>query len=507
MKKSVACLLPYLESEKDSCAVHSAGKVLMATVKGDVHDIGKNIVGVVLQCNGYEVIDLGVMVPADRILETARSENCDIVGLSGLITPSLDEMVNVAREMERQGFKIPLLIGGATTSRVHTAVKIAPGYSGSVVYVTDASRAVGVTGHLLGDETRESYAVEVSEEYADLRRQREQGKTVRAYSPLAQARANRLRTDWGAYTPPTPGFLGVRVFDDYPLEDLTERIDWTPFFMAWELAGKYPRILEDPMVGGEARRLFDDAQAMLRRIVAEKWLTARAVIGFFPANSIGVDDIEVYDVEQNGEVRAVLHHLRQQMQRRTDKPNYSLADFVAPADSGVKDHIGAFAVTAGIGIDEHVRRFEADHDDYQAILLKALADRLAEALAERMHERVRTEFWGYVPEEQLGIEELIAERYRGIRPAPGYPACPDHTEKATLWGLLGPDEAIGLEITEHFAMLPTAAVSGWYFSHPESRYFGTGKIQKDQVTDYAHRKGMTVEEAERWLAPVLAYDT
>ncbi|MEA3413007.1 MAG: methionine synthase [Pseudomonadota bacterium] len=506
MKKSVANLLPYLDDEKDSCATHSAGKILMATVKGDVHDIGKNIVGVVLQCNGYEVLDLGVMVPADKILEAARRENCDIIGLSGLITPSLDEMVNVAKEMERQGFEIPLLIGGATTSRIHTAVKIAPGYSTPVVYVADASRAVGVAAHLLGSDSKERYAAEVREEYAGLRRQREQGETIRTFSTLEQARANKLRTDWGRYAPPSPGFLGVRVFDDYPLDELVERIDWTPFFTAWELAGKYPRILEDAVVGEEAKQLFEDARAMLRRIVDERWLTARAIVGFFPANSVEDDDIEVYDVDDGRKVRAVLHHIRQQMQRRTDKPNYSLADFVAPADSAVKDYIGAFAVTAGIGIDEHVRRFEADHDDYQAIMLKALADRLAEALAERMHERVRSEFWGYAPGEQLENSELISEKYRGIRPAPGYPACPDHTEKGALWDLLRPDEAIGLEITEHFAMLPTAAVSGWYFSHPDSRYFGTGKIQKDQVVDYASRKGMTVEETERWLAPVLAYE-
>ncbi len=504
MKRAVAWLEPHLLADRQSGALQAAGKVLMATVKGDVHDIGKNIVGVVLQCNGYEVTDLGVMVPADTILSRAREEGVDVIGLSGLITPSLDEMVHVASEMERLGFRIPLLIGGATTSKAHTAIKIAPAYSHPVVYVPDASRAVGVVGALLGEE-REDYARRIREEYARVREQRERGDAKRRYAPLARARANKLRTDWTAYTPPQPRLKGIRVFDDYPLEELLGRIDWTPFFMAWELAGKYPKILDDAVVGAEARKLFSDAEGMLHEIIEQRWLTARAVIGFFPANTVGDDDIELYTGEDRGEVLATLHHLRQQIERRTDQPNYCLADYVAPRETGVADWIGAFAVTAGIGIEAHLARFEAEHDDYRSILLKALADRLAEALAERMHERVRKEFWGYAPDEDLSNEELIKERYRGIRPAPGYPACPDHTEKATLWRLLEPDRRIGLTLTEHYAMTPTAAVSGWYFAHPRARYFGVGKILKDQVEDYARRKDMPVAEVERWLAPVLAY--
>jgi 5-methyltetrahydrofolate--homocysteine methyltransferase len=506
MKKAVAYLLPFLEAGLAACEISSNGRILMATVKGDVHDIGKNIVGVVLQCNGYEVIDLGVMVPAERILDTAEARSCDLIGLSGLITPSLDEMVHVAREMERRGLKTPLLIGGATTSKLHTALKIAPGYAQPVVYVPDASRAVGVAGRLLSEEHKGAYGEQLSQEYRQLREQRARAGSVRKYVPLDQARANKLATDWGDYAPPRPGFVGARVFDDYPLEDLARYIDWTPFFMAWELAGKYPRILDDRVVGEEARRLHADALAMLQRMVDERWLTARAVIGFFPANTVGDDDIELYTDEGRGQVLATLHHLRQQTAPRRERPNYCLADFTAPRDTGVADYMGVFAVTTGLGIEDWVRRFEAEHDDYNAILLKALADRLAEALAERLHQRVRRDLWGYAPDEALVNEDLIRERYRGIRPAPGYPACPDHTEKATLWRLLDPDGAIGLHLTESYAMYPTAAVSGWYFSHPKARYFGIGKILRDQARDYARRKGMEVAEVERWLASILAYE-
>ncbi len=508
MKKAVAHLLPYMDAEKEAAGdLSSNGKILMATVKGDVHDIGKNIVGVVLQCNGYEVVDLGVMVPTEKILQTARDEGCDIIGLSGLITPSLDEMVHVAKEMQRQNFDIPLLIGGATTSKVHTAVKIEPGYEHPVVYVPDASRAVGVASNLLSREHKAAYIDDIRSEYVTVRERRRNQSEVRSYTKLDTARANKAKIDWPHYTPPQPQFLGTRVLDDYPLGELVDRIDWTPFFMAWELAGKYPRILDDDVVGEQARNLFDDAQAMLKKIVDEKWLTARAVFGFFPANNVGDDDIELYTDDSRNELRTTLHHIRQQMERKTAQPNFCLSDFIAPKASGVSDYLGAFAVTAGIGVDERVAHFEAEHDDYNAIMLKVLADRLAEAFAERLHERVRKEFWGYAANEDLSNEELIKEKYQGIRPAPGYPACPDHSEKALLWELIKPDETIGLNITESFAMTPTAAVSGWYFSHPDARYFGTGKIQKDQAEDYARRKGMDLATAERWLAPVLAYDT
>jgi 5-methyltetrahydrofolate--homocysteine methyltransferase len=505
MKKAVAYLLPYMEAEKDA-KPRAKGKLVMATVKGDVHDIGKNIVGVVLQCNGYEVIDLGVMVSADKILDTAKKEGCNIIGLSGLITPSLDEMVHVAKEMKRQKFELPLLIGGATTSRLHTAVKIEPNYEQPVIHVADASRAVGVVGKLMSAANREQYAAGIREEYAKIREQRAGQKTGRNNVSLEKARANKFQTQWSDREPVKPKFFGTKIFNDYPLEELVKRIDWTPFFSAWEMAGRYPKILDDETVGAEARRLFDDAQTMLRKVLEEKWLTARAVIGFYAANTVGDDDIELYTDDDRGEVLATLHNIRQQMEKTSGKPNLSLADYIAPKDTGVKDYLGAFAVTAGHGIDEHCRRFEQDHDDYSSILLKAVADRLAEAMAERMHERVRTEFWGYVSDEDFSNEELIKERYQGIRPAPGYPACPEHTEKATLWNLLEPEKNIGLTLTESFAMVPTAAVSGWYFSHPEARYFGTGKIQKDQAEDYARRKGMKLEEAERWLAPILAYD-
>jgi len=504
MKKAVAYLMPHLEAEK-SGEMQSNGKILMATVKGDVHDIGKNIVGVVLQCNNYEVIDLGVMVPAETILDEAKKHHVDIIGLSGLITPSLDEMVHMASEMERLEMNIPLLIGGATTSRIHTAVKIDPKYSHAAVYVPDASRAVGVAGELLSEERSKVYMQGIKDEYQQMRDERGKRTANRKSFTLQQARDNAYKGDWDNYTPPKPSFLGVKVFEDFSLEELTHYIDWTPFFHAWELAGKYPKILDDDIIGEEATRLFEDAQAMLKQIVDEKWLQARAVIGFFPANSIG-DDIEIYEDDDRSEVKTVLHHLRQQMAKPSDRPNSCISDFVAPKGKA-DDYVGAFAVTAGIGIDEHVQRFEAQHDDYNSILLKAIADRLAEAFAECMHAHVRKEYWGYAADENLDNEALIAERYQGIRPAPGYPACPDHTEKATLWSLIEPERNAGISITESFAMLPTAAVSGFYFSHPDAKYFGTGKIQKDQVEDYARRKSQDIAVTERWLAPVLDYDT
>ena len=506
MKKAVAYLMPYLEAEKDAATSSSNGKILMATVKGDVHDIGKNIVGVVLQCNNYEVIDLGVMVPAETILHEAQKHQVDIIGLSGLITPSLDEMVHMAAEMERLGLDVPLLIGGATTSRIHTAVKIDPRYSNAVVYVPDASRAVGVAGELLSKERGANYVKSIKQEYAQMREQREQRDTTRKTVSLEQARNNCYQDDWEHYSPPVPSFLGLKTFDDYDLQELTAYIDWTPFFHTWELAGKYPKILDDEVVGEQARHLFADAQAMLQKIVDEKWLTARAVIGFFPANSFD-DDILVFSDESRDEVVTVLHHLRQQLAKPPERPNWCLSDFIAPAETEVRDYIGAFAVTTGIGIEQHIKQFEAVHDDYSSIMLKALADRLAEAFAERMHQRVRKEFWGYAPDEELNNDQLIAEEYRGIRPAPGYPACPDHTEKQTLWELIAPDTNAGIEITESYAMHPASSVSGWYFSHPEARYFGTGKIQRDQVEDYAERKRLELREVERWLAPVLGYDT
>jgi 5-methyltetrahydrofolate--homocysteine methyltransferase len=506
MKKAVAYLLPFMDANKDGKAKNN-GTILMATVKGDVHDIGKNIVGVVLQCNSYEVIDLGVMVPAETILKTAREKNVDIIGLSGLITPSLDEMVHIGKEMQRQGFDLPLLIGGATTSQIHTSVKIDPQYQGAVVYVADASRAVGVASSLLSNDRRKAYIAETKEKYRQLREQRDGQQKDRKLASLEEARSNKFRTDWKSYRPVKPAFLGIRVFDDYPLSELITRIDWSPFFKAWELAGKFPAILDDELVGTEARRLFDDARVMLEKIVNEHWLQARAVIGFFPANTVNDDDVELYSDESRRERQTVFHFLRQQMSRRNQAPNHCLADFIAPKDSAIEDYLGAFAVTAGIGIEARVAAFEAEHDDYSSILLKALADRLAEALAERMHERVRKEFWGYASAENLSNEEMIKEEYRGIRPAPGYPACPDHTEKGTLWELIDPATNAGMTLTESYAMLPTASVSGLYFSHPEARYFGIGKLGRDQISDYANRKDMAVEEVERWLAPVLGYNT
>ena len=505
MKRAVAHLVPYLEAEKEATGASRAkGRILMATVKGDVHDIGKSIVGVVLQCNNYEVIDLGVMVPGQKILDAAREQRCDAVGLSGLITPSLEEMRHVAREMERQGFEIPLLIGGATTSKVHTAVKIAPGYAHPVIHVADASRAVGVVSRLLSDELKPAYVAEIAAEYAEVRA-RHAGKAARGtLVPLARARANALALDFTAPPPPAPARPGLHVFDDYPLERLVGRIDWGPFFSAWEIKGIYPALLDDPGVGEEARRLYRDAREMLERIVSERLLTARGVLGLFPANRVG-DDIAVYTNDDRRAVRATIHCLRQQMEKPPGRPNQCLADLIAPAASGIADSIGAFAVTAGIGADELAASFAADQDDYSAILVKALADRLAEAFAEHLHERVRKEFWGYAPDEALENADLIRERYQGIRPAPGYPACPDHTEKGILFDLLDAPGNAGMTLTESFAMRPAAAVSGYYFSHPGSAYFGLGRIARDQVEEYARRKGMSVAETERWLAPNLGY--
>ena len=507
MKKAVAYLMPFIEAAKEEGDTSkNNGKILMATVKGDVHDIGKNIVGVVLQCNNFEVIDLGVMVPAQKILDTAREEKVDIIGLSGLITPSLDEMVHVAKEMERLGMETPLMIGGATTSLIHTAVKIEPNYHGCSIYVKDASRAVGVAQRLVTKDTRDAFIADLKKDYEEKRSRHKGRKSSRRQLSIAEARANKTKIDWAAYQPTKPAKLGLEVFDDYPLAELVDRIDWTPFFQSWELAGKFPRILTDEVVGEHATHLFEDAKKMLQQIVDEKWLTAKAVIGLFAANSINDDDIEVYRDDNRDEVLMTLHSLRQQTERPPGRPNAALADFIAPKETGVNDYIGAFAVTAGIGIDEHVARFEEDHDDYHSIMLKVLADRLAEAFAERMHERVRKEFWGYAKQEQLDNEALIDEKYQGIRPAPGYPACPDHTEKGLLWDLIDPVTHAGMTITESYAMLPTAAVSGFYFAHPESRYFGLGKIDQDQVEDYAQRKGWDKQTAERWLGPALSYD-
>jgi 5-methyltetrahydrofolate--homocysteine methyltransferase len=478
----------------------------MATVKGDVHDIGKNIVGVVLQCNNFEVIDLGVMVSCEKILAAARRENAQFIGLSGLITPSLDEMVHVASEMQRLDFDLPLLIGGATTSPAHTAVKIEPKYDGPVIYVKDASRSVGVAQALTEPDTRADLVRKTREDNAK-RRERHAGKSRLAPQiSLREARANRHKPEWKNYSPPVPTFTGTRVFDDIDLAILKDYIDWMPFFNAWEFHGKYPAILSDRIVGDAARKLFSDASIMLDRIVTDKWLQARAVLGFFPANSIDQDDVRVFTTDKRSDELMRLCHLRQQRNKPAGQPQNCLADFLAPVESNVADYIGGFAVTAGIGIDEHVRRFEADHDDYSSILLKALADRLAEALAEYMHEQVRKDFWAYAAKESLSNDDLIAEKYRGIRPAPGYPACPDHTEKAKLWKLLDVDAAIDLRLTESFAMFPTAAVSGFYFSHPDARYFSVGQLSRDQVESYAGRKGMTVAEVERWLSPNLGYD-
>jgi 5-methyltetrahydrofolate--homocysteine methyltransferase len=511
MKQAVAYLQPYLEAEKKASgleAMPAAGKVLMATVKGDVHDIGKNIVGVVLQCNNYEVIDLGVMVPAAKILETARAEKVDMIGLSGLITPSLDEMCYVAAEMERQGMDLPLLIGGATTSKVHTAVKISPNYKrGQAVYVTDASRAVGVVSNLLSDSERGGFIAATQEDYDKVRAAHLAGEMRKKRITIEDARANRQKVDWQNYQPSRPNLHGTLSFSGYDIGKLAGYIDWSPFFSTWELSGRYPAILEDKKVGAEARKLFDDAQAMLQRIIDAKWLTANAVIGLWPANAVG-DDVAVYGDEGRTQEVARFHTLRQQIarERGRDRAHVALADFVAPAGLGCADYIGGFAVTAGLGEEAAEEAHIAVTDDYGRIMLKALADRLAEAFAEHMHERVRKEFWGYAADESLSHEALISEDYRGIRPAPGYPAQPDHTEKETLFALLGATERTGIELTESFAMWPGASVSGLYFAHPESYYFGVGRIERDQVEDYARRKGWSIETAERWLAPVLNYD-
>jgi 5-methyltetrahydrofolate--homocysteine methyltransferase len=501
MKQAVAYLEPYIEASKE--AGRSNGKIVLATVKGDVHDIGKNIVGVVLQCNNYEIIDLGVMVPSDKILKTAIAENADIIGLSGLITPSLDEMVNVAKEMERQGFTIPLLIGGATTSKAHTAVKIEQNYSGPTVYVQNASRTVGVVSSLLSESLKEEFVARTRKEYDTVRIQHARKKPRTPPVSLQTARDNDYAIDWESYTPPVAHRLGVSAVEA-SIDTLRNYIDWTPFFMTWSLAGKYPRILEDEVVGEEAKRLFADANAMLDRLSETGTLNPRGVVGIFPANRVG-DDIEVYRDENRDQVIGVSHHLRQQTEK-TDFANYCLADFVAPKSSGKADYLGAFAVTGGLEEDALAEAYEQQHDDYNKIMVKALADRLAEAFAEYLHERVRKVIWGFAAHENLSNEELIRENYQGIRPAPGYPACPEHTEKAQIWQLLDVETHTGMKLTESFAMWPGAAVSGWYFSHPDSKYFAVAQIQRDQVEDYAARKGMSVSEVERWLAPNLGYD-
>ncbi|MEO1625316.1 MAG: vitamin B12 dependent-methionine synthase activation domain-containing protein, partial [Bacteroidota bacterium] len=509
MKRAVAYLTPYIEAEKSKGGRTSKGKILMATVKGDVHDIGKNIVGVVLGCNNFEIIDLGVMVACDKILKAAREHEVDIIGLSGLITPSLDEMVFVAKEMERLGFTIPLMIGGATTSKTHTAVKVEPQYSGTTIHVLDASRSVSVASSLLSNDenTRSNFIINVKQEYERVRKLRGNRKSNKKYLTLKKARQSQLQLDWEGYQPPKPSFTGIKVFDELDIEVLTAYIDWTPFFQSWQLRGeKFPLILKDEIVGEEAQKLYNDARSLLRRIIDEKWLQAKAVVGFFPANKVNDDDLALYVDEEREEVQMVLCHLRQQRQKAPGQFNYCLSDYVAPRESGLADYVGAFAVTSGIGIEEHVKRYEEDHDDYNAILLKALADRLAEASAEYMHECVRKELWGYQPEESLNNDALIAEKYQGIRPAPGYAACPEHTEKRKLFELLDVEAKIGMQLTESCAMYPAASVSGWYFAHPASRYFGLGQISKDQVEDYAQRKEMGLEEAERWLAPSLNYD-
>jgi 5-methyltetrahydrofolate--homocysteine methyltransferase len=511
MKQAVAHLIPFIEAEKaarpgaanEGPAVGGAGRVVMATVKGDVHDIGKNIVGVVLACNDYEVIDLGVMVPWTRILEVAREQQADLVGLSGLITPSLEEMRTVAREMEREGFSVPLLIGGATTSRAHTAVRIEPAYSGPVVHVVDASRAVGVARALLDPAQKGGFVERTRDEYAAVRAAHEGRDRGEQRLTLAEARDRRLRIDWAAVTPPVPTFLGPRAFADFPLDELVERIDWGPFFSTWELSGRYPEILSDPVAGAAATTLFRDAQRMLERIVAGRLLRASGVVGFWPAASTDTDDIELWADSARTRPLATIHTLRQQFAKTGGRPDLALSDYVAPMGSGVADHLGMFAVSAGFGVEELRAAAVAEHDDYASIMAAALADRLAEAFAERMHELVRRELWGYAADEALDNDALIAERYQGIRPAPGYPACPDHTEKRTIFDLLEAEARAGITLTESMAMLPGASVSGFYFWHPEARYFGLGRIDRDQLEDYAARKGWSIDEAERWLAPNL----
>lgn len=506
MKQAVAHLVPFIEEEKGDGAPAAKGKIVMATVKGDVHDIGKNIVGVVLQCNNFEVMDLGVMVPAEKIIETAKEINADMIGLSGLITPSLDEMVNVASELERLRLDFPLLIGGATTSKIHTAIKIEPTFSGPTIHVTDASRAVGIAGRLISDEHRTELEAATRSEYQKIRNARERGPSKPRGVPLDVARANKFISDFSTAAIECPRFLGTKSFTNYPLDRLVSRIDWTPFFHTWELRGTYPQIFDDASVGEVAKSLFANAQRMLQQIVDEEWLQAMAVIGFWPANAIENEDIELYADEERKQPRARLYMLRQQNKKSKGRAHFSLSDFIAPRDSGIADYIGGFAVTTGIGIEKQVRAFEQDNDDYSAIMLKALADRLAEAFAEHMHERVRKEFWGYAKDEAFDNEALINEEYRGIRPAPGYPACPDHTEKATLFELLEATRTTGIELTDSFAMMPAASVSGFYFAHAEAQYFGIGKIGADQVKDYARRKDMQMTEAEKWLSPVLNYE-
>jgi len=508
MKKAVAHLVPYIEREQleSGEALKAAGKLVLATVKGDVHDIGKNIVGVVLGCNNYEIIDLGVMVPAAKILETAREVGADIIGLSGLITPSLDEMVHVAREMERQGFDVPLLIGSATTSRAHTAVKVEREYSGPTIHVTDASRSVGIVAQLMNLEERGALVDRVRAEYAKIRDSRSERESRTRFLTIEEARRRKVEIDWTRYTTTKPRVEGIKVLSGYSLKELRDYIDWSPFFKTWELRGNYPAIFEDPVVGTEAQKLFDDAQHLLNEIESEKLLTANAVVGLFPANAVNDDDIVVYSDREGTAVRAVIHNLRQQQEKPPGRPNFCLTDYVAPKNSGVIDYVGAFAVTAGIGIEGLCERFQRVHDDYRSIMAKALADRLAEAFAERLHQLVRTDIWGFSPGEELGSEDLIRERYVGIRPAPGYPACPDHSEKQTLFDLLDVTANTGIELTESYAMKPGASVCGWYLSHPKSTYFGIGKINLDQARDYAIRKGMELAEVERWISPNLGYE-
>ncbi|MCA4894277.1 MAG: methionine synthase [Cytophagales bacterium] len=507
MKKAVAYLTPFLEEEKirSGQVGKAAAKILMATVKGDVHDIGKNIVGVVLSCNNYDVVDLGVMVPTEKIIEAAKREKVDIIGLSGLITPSLDEMVHVAKEMEREGMVLPLLIGGATTSRIHTAVKIDPVYSGPVVHVLDASRSVPVASEFINPETRGAFKSRVKEEYVKLRSEHEGRQQAKNYISLPEARKNKVKINWSNTSISKPSFLGKKVLVNYPLEEIAKYIDWTPFFQTWMLFGQYPDIFKDEKVGVEAQKLFDDVQVMLKRIVAGRKLSANGVLAFYPANSTETDDVQLYAKDGLNQL-ATLHFLRQQNKKAKDLPNFCLSDFVAPQSSGKEDYIGMFAVTTGIGLEKLVEEAKAKQDDYSEIMAKALADRLAEAFAELLHAKVRKEYWGYAANENLTAEEMIKETYQGIRPAPGYPACPDHTEKRTIFELLEAEKEVGITLTESFAMFPTAAVSGYYFSHSESKYFGLGKIEKDQVAEYAQRKGMSLEEIERWLSPNLAYN-
>lgn len=502
MKKAVAYLIPFINKDKKSGEDNSAATIIMATVKGDVHDIGKNIVSVVLQCNNFKIIDLGVMVPAQKILDSAQEHNADIIGLSGLITPSLDEMIHVAKEMQRQNFYVPLLIGGATTSRIHTAVKIDPSYESTVIHVKDASRAVGVAQNLISKT--KNFIEDIQQEYKTLRQRHHNKQANINWLSLAEARQNQCAIDWQNYVPPQPKSLGVTVLKDYPLDIISQYIDWTPFFMTWELAGKFPRILEDSVVGKEATQLYQDAQSMMEKIITEKWLSANGMIGLFPAHTINHDDIQIYDNDHQPIM--VIHSLRQQTKKPTGKVNYALADFIAPKDNHKTDYIGAFAVATGFGIEAKIKEFEDQHDDYNAIMLKSLADRFAEAFAEHLHERVRQEFWGYAEHESYSNEDMIKEQYQGIRPAPGYPACPDHTEKALLWQLLDVTHHTGIELTENYAMYPASAVSGWYLSHPDSRYFGLAKINHEQVADYAIRKNMSIKEIEQCLSQSLGYE-